>query len=226
MKKPSLSTVALSATLAIALVTLSTPDPASAQRIAATLEHITVLGAKDFHSTSSNERFLHKTTIRSASETPNAQQNRFWVDFHDAFTDRALFEKVVAAHPGLEIRLEFWESLNAVSIEVSDEGVLHELARNVPGIRLIEPVVRTNRVFENLFVMKPLGNGEKKEKKTLTLVVGVGFRFCARRPRCSSRRSRSAQRLCRSFCQSCRRNYMFFFCLTQKTQERKKKSRQ
>lgn len=162
MRKPSLSTVTVSATLAIALLALSTPDPASAQRIAAVLEHITVLGTKDLLSTSSSERFLHKTTIRSASETPNAQQNRFWVDFHDMFTDRALFEKVVAAHPGLEIRHEFWESLNAVSIEASDEGVLHELARNVPGIRLIEPVVRTNRVFVNLFVMNHWENGEKK----------------------------------------------------------------
>ncbi|KFH71257.1 hypothetical protein MVEG_01558 [Podila verticillata NRRL 6337] len=153
MRKPSLSTAALSATLAIALLALSTPDHASAQRIAAALEHITVLGAKDLHSTSSNERLLHKAIIHTSSETPNAQPNRFWVDFHDAFTDRALFEKVVAAHPGLEMGYEFWESLNSVSIEVSDEGVLHELARNVPGIRLIEPVIlrQAPKVVESSF---------------------------------------------------------------------------
>ncbi|KAG0362102.1 hypothetical protein BG005_006597 [Podila minutissima] len=153
--RPSLSTVALSATLAITFLALSTPDLTSAQRIAAAVEHITILGTNDLHSASSKGRFLHKTLIR-AGETPHAHKGRFWVDFHDTFTntDRATFEKVVAAHPGLEIRHEFWESLNAVSIEVADdEGVLQELVRSVPGIRLIEPVIlrQAPKVAESSF---------------------------------------------------------------------------
>ncbi|KAG0085445.1 hypothetical protein BGZ92_008994 [Podila epicladia] len=147
--------MALFATLAITLLTLSTLDFISAQRIAAALEHITVLGTNDLYSASSNGRFLHKTLIRTAGETPHAHKSRFWVDFHDAFTsaDRLTFEKAVAAHPGLEIRHEFWESLNAVSIEVADEGVLQELARSVPGIRLIEPVIlrQAPKVVESSF---------------------------------------------------------------------------
>ncbi|KAG0031184.1 hypothetical protein BGZ82_007090 [Podila clonocystis] len=154
MKSP-ISTVALSTTLAITLLALSTLDLTSAQRIAAALKHITVLGTNDLHSASSNERFLHKTLIRTAGSTPHAHKSRFWVDFHDAFTDtdRATFEQMVAAHPGLEMRHEFWESLNAVSIEVADEGMLHELVRSVPGIKLIEPVIlrQAPKVVESSF---------------------------------------------------------------------------
>ncbi|KAF9316924.1 hypothetical protein BG003_001412 [Podila horticola] len=153
--KPSISAVVLSATLAITLLTLFAPNLTSAQRIAAALEHITVLGTNDLHSASSDDRFLHKTLIRTASETPHAYKNCFWVDFHDAFTDkdRTTFEKVVAAHPGLKMRHEFWETLNAVSIEVADESVLHELVRSVPGIKLIEPVIlrQAPKVIESPF---------------------------------------------------------------------------
>ncbi|KAI9234044.1 MAG: peptidase S8/S53 domain-containing protein [Podila humilis] len=81
MRKPSLSTAALSATLAIALLALSTPDHASAQRIAAALEHITVLGAKDLHSTSSNERLLHKAIIHTSNFAPGAQGGRVVVRY-------------------------------------------------------------------------------------------------------------------------------------------------
>ncbi|KAI9234046.1 MAG: peptidase S8/S53 domain-containing protein [Podila humilis] len=96
MKKLSLSAAALLATLAITLLALYSPYPAFAHCIAATLEHVTVIGTNNLHSSSSNEYFSHMTIIHTASEASHAR-NRFWVDFHDAFADRALFEK----HPAL-----------------------------------------------------------------------------------------------------------------------------
>lgn len=79
--------------------------------------------------------------IRSKSLVENVLENAFWIDFHEQFNQHAKFSDLVRDHPGITLRYEFWDPLNAVSISVRDEGILKEILDQVPGIKLVEPVV-------------------------------------------------------------------------------------
>ncbi|KAK3811182.1 MAG: hypothetical protein J3Q66DRAFT_414766 [Benniella sp.] len=83
--------------------------------------------------------------IRSATLVENVIENAFWIDFHDKFDQRAKFSDLVRFHPGITLRHEFWDSLNAVSISVRDEGVLKEILDQVSGIKVVEPVIMHER---------------------------------------------------------------------------------
>lgn len=133
----------LSATLATLLLS-SSFNVAHAQRISALLEHVKILS--DGGVTIGGYRHHHKNfqepIIKSADLIENAVQDAYWIDFHDQFTQRDKFSQLVASHPGITLRHEFWDSLNAVTVNVKNESVLKEILKQVQGIRQVEPVVR------------------------------------------------------------------------------------
>ncbi|KAF9191619.1 hypothetical protein BGZ49_003519, partial [Haplosporangium sp. Z 27] len=83
--------------------------------------------------------------IRSAELAENVIENAYWIDFHENFDQHSLFSTLVKDHPGITMRHEFWDALNAVSISVRDTGVLKDILNQVPGIKLVEPVVMHDR---------------------------------------------------------------------------------
>ncbi|KAF9189019.1 hypothetical protein BGZ50_000985 [Haplosporangium sp. Z 11] len=83
--------------------------------------------------------------IRSSDLIENTLQNAYWIDFHDQFEQHARFSELVKNHPGITLRHEFWDSLNAVSISVRDASILKEILSHVDGIKLVEPVVMHDR---------------------------------------------------------------------------------
>ncbi|KAG0227086.1 hypothetical protein BGW41_003976 [Actinomortierella wolfii] len=79
--------------------------------------------------------------IRTADTVENALQDAYWIDFYDDFNDRDKVENLIAQHPGIQLRHEFWESMNAITIDVVDAGALKEMLDEVPGIKMVEPVI-------------------------------------------------------------------------------------
>ncbi|KAG0049745.1 hypothetical protein BGZ83_005428 [Gryganskiella cystojenkinii] len=82
----------------------------------------------------------------SINAADHVRKDAFWIEFEERFDQQALLTRLLSNHhPRIQLRHEFWESLNAVSVQVKDEAVLHELLNQIQGIRLIEPVVEYDR---------------------------------------------------------------------------------
>ncbi|KAG0216416.1 hypothetical protein BGX28_002886 [Mortierella sp. GBA30] len=136
----------------------------SAQRLSKVLDHIKVIsgggstvGGYKHHHAQFQEPIIHSTDL-----VENAVQNAFWIDFHDQFEQHTRFSELVQNHPGITLRHEFWDSLNAVSVMVRDESVLKEILSQVKGIRMVEPVVMHDRPDVNIDVVQVLGKGAPK----------------------------------------------------------------
>ncbi|KAF9434007.1 hypothetical protein BGZ76_008685 [Entomortierella beljakovae] len=102
--------------------------------------------------------------IRSAQLVENALDNAYWIDFHDNFDKHIQFSELVKGHPGITLRHEFWDALNSVSVSVKEEAVLHDILKEIPGIKLVEPVVIHDR--PEYFHESPLLNLGVKDSRT------------------------------------------------------------
>lgn len=142
MKFPSfiLSTT-LAALLYLSLFASNTV--VSSQRLAQVLNRVkvisdggTTVGGYKHH----NPQF-QDPIIRSTDLVENALLHAYWIDFHDNFVQHETFSQLVAEHPGITLRHEFWGLLNAVTVDVKDESVLNEILDRIEGIKMVEPVV-------------------------------------------------------------------------------------
>lgn len=88
-----------------------------------------------------HQKQFQEPIIRSSELVENKLPNAYWIDFHDQFDQHVQFSQLVQSHAGITLRHEFWDSINAVSISVRDEGVLKYILEQIVGIKMIEPVV-------------------------------------------------------------------------------------
>ncbi|KAF9362126.1 hypothetical protein BGX26_000014 [Mortierella sp. AD094] len=107
--------------------------------------------------------------IRSAELMENAIDNAYWIDFHENFDQHTKFSALVNEHPRITLRHEFWDALNAVSISVRDEEVLKEILNQIPGIKLVEPVVIHDR--PDFIKELPIQNFAAKDPRTKTYAI-------------------------------------------------------
>ncbi|KAF9903960.1 hypothetical protein EC991_003178 [Linnemannia zychae] len=138
----------LSTTLAtLAVLTLTTPQRAAAQSFSQLLNSVKIIsdGGTTVGGYKHHQQQFQEPIIRSAELVENKLQNAYWIDFHDKFDQHAQFSELVATHPGITLRHEFWDSINAVSVSVRDEGVLKEILNKIAGIKMVEPVVMHER---------------------------------------------------------------------------------
>ncbi|KAF9320275.1 hypothetical protein BG003_006665 [Podila horticola] len=138
----------LSATLAtLLLLSSSSTSIAHAQRLSAVLSRVKILsdGGVTVGGYRHHQKNFQEPIIKSAKLIDNAVQDAYWIDFHDEFSQHEQFSQLVADHPGITLRHEFWGSLNAVTVDVKDDSVLKEILDQVPGIRQVEPVVMHER---------------------------------------------------------------------------------
>ncbi|KAK3843452.1 MAG: peptidase S8/S53 domain-containing protein [Linnemannia gamsii] len=131
----------------LAVLTLTPPAPATAQQISQILNRVKIIsdGGTTVGGYKHHQQQFQEPIIRSAEMVENRLQNAYWIDFHDQFDQHAQFSQLVANHPGITLRHEFWDSINAVSVSVRDEGVLKEILAQIAGIKMIEPVVMHER---------------------------------------------------------------------------------
>ncbi|KAF9429725.1 hypothetical protein BGZ94_009695 [Podila epigama] len=150
----SSSSLILSATLATLLLlssstltSSSSGNVAHAQHFSSLLDSVKIIsdGGVRVGGYRHHKKTYQEPIIRMADTVENAVQDAYWIDFHDQFNEHEMFSQLVANHPGITIRHEFWGALNAVSVDVKDESVLKELIAQVPGIKLVEPVVMHDR---------------------------------------------------------------------------------
>ncbi|KAF9580203.1 hypothetical protein BGW38_003249 [Lunasporangiospora selenospora] len=142
MKRPS--SFILSAALAALLFIL----PAAPQRFSAAVEQARIFsdGGTTVGADKNDLPLLRDPIIRSSETVENAVENAYWIDFHDDFTDREMFTQFVENHPGITLRHAFWDTaLNAVSVDISDLGILQEIIDRINGIKLVEPVIKHER---------------------------------------------------------------------------------
>ncbi|KAF9961763.1 hypothetical protein BGZ72_002002 [Mortierella alpina] len=159
----------------LSLVALSTWS-VSAQRLSNVLEHVKVIS--DRGSTVGGYKHHHpqfqEPIIRSKDLVENALENAYWIDFHDQFAQHARFLELVEGHPGITLRHEFWDSLNAVSLTVRDESVLQDILRQIPGIKMVEPVVMHDRPDVDKETVQVFGKGVSNVKqRTVHDLTGV-----------------------------------------------------
>jgi hypothetical protein len=125
----------LSTTLAtLAVLVLTPPPPTAAQSFSQLLNHAKIISNSGHHQ-------FQEPIIRASELVENKLQNAYWIDFHDQFDQHTQFLQLVATHPGITLRHEFWDSINSVSVSVRDEAVLKEILNQIAGVKLIEPVV-------------------------------------------------------------------------------------
>ncbi|KAF9972941.1 hypothetical protein BGZ73_003861 [Actinomortierella ambigua] len=79
--------------------------------------------------------------IRTADMVENAAQGAYWIDFHDGFDDRAKVEALIAAHPDIKLRHEFWDAMNAITVDLANTAALKTILDEIPGIKMVEPVI-------------------------------------------------------------------------------------
>ncbi|KAF9380560.1 hypothetical protein CPC16_010269 [Podila verticillata] len=163
----------LSATLASLLLS-SSFNAAHAQRLSALLEHVKILsdGGVTVGGYRHHQKNFQEPIIKSADLIENAVQDAYWIDFHDQFTQHEQFSQLVASHPGITLRHEFWGSLNAVTVNVKDDSVLKDILNQVQGIRQVEPVVMHDRpdVAKRIQI---LGANATPEKMSVHDITGV-----------------------------------------------------
>ncbi|KAG0203729.1 hypothetical protein BGX33_008929 [Mortierella sp. NVP41] len=162
------------ATLAIPTLTPSIPL-VSAQQFSQLLNRVkiisdssTTVGGYKHHQSQFQEPI-----IRSSELVENKLQNAYWIDFHDQFDQHAQFSQLVHNHPGITLRHEFWDSINAVSMSVRDEGVLREILEQIAGIKLVEPVIMHERPEAISHEFHALGSGTKTKKYGVHDLTGV-----------------------------------------------------
>ncbi|KAF9571056.1 hypothetical protein EC968_001040 [Mortierella alpina] len=152
------------------------PWPANAQRLSHVLEHVKVIS--DRSSTVGGYKHHHpqfqEPIIRAKELVENALENAYWIDFHDQFSQQARFLELVEGHPGITLRHEFWNSLNAVSLTVRDESVLQDILKQIQGIKMVEPVVMHDRPDVDQETVQVFGNGVPHLKqRTVHDLTGV-----------------------------------------------------
>ncbi|KAF9938319.1 hypothetical protein BGZ67_000284 [Mortierella alpina] len=159
----------------LSLVALS-PWAVNAQRLSKVLEHVKVIS--DRGSTVGGYKHHHpqfqEPIIRTKELVENALENAYWIDFHDQFAQQAHFLELVKSHPGITLRHEFWDSLNAVSLTVRDESVLQDILKQIQGIKMVEPVVMHDRPDVNQETVQVFGKGVSNIKqRTVHDLTGV-----------------------------------------------------
>ncbi|KAF9277434.1 hypothetical protein BGZ68_009307 [Mortierella alpina] len=147
-----------------------------AQRLSNVLEHVKVIS--DRGSTVGGYKHHHpqfqEPIIRSKELVENALENAYWIDFHDQFAQQTRFLELVEGHPGITLRHEFWDSLNAVSLTVRDESVLQDILKQIQGIKMVEPVVMHDRPDVNKETVQVFGKGVSNiNQRTVHDLTGV-----------------------------------------------------
>ncbi|KAG0026053.1 hypothetical protein BGZ81_006656 [Podila clonocystis] len=170
----------LSATLATVLLLSSSSlssNVAHAQRLSALLDRVKILsdGGVTVGGYRHHQKYFQEPIIKSANLVDNAVQDAYWIDFHDQFSQHEQFSQLVANHPGITLRHEFWGSLNAVTVDVKDDSVLKEILDQVPGIRQVEPVVMHERpdISKRIQIMGANGAPDKMTVHDFTGVKEV-----------------------------------------------------
>ncbi|CAO3565732.1 unnamed protein product [Mortierella alpina] len=159
----------------LSVVALS-PWPITAQRLSSVLGHVKVIS--DRGSTVGGYKHHHpqfqEPIIRAKELVENALENAYWIDFHDQFAQQARFLELVEGHPGITLRHEFWDSLNAVSLTVRDESVLQDILKQIQGIKMVEPVVMHDRPDVDQETVQVFGKGVSNIKqRTVHDLTGV-----------------------------------------------------
>ncbi|KAI1318752.1 hypothetical protein EDD11_005823 [Mortierella claussenii] len=147
MKFPTFISSIAAATFILSSSSSQSRNSVSAQHISHVISRVKVIS--DGGTTVGGYKHHHpqfqEPIIRSTDLMENLIENAYWIDFHDQFDQHSKFSDLVQHHPGITLRHEFWDVLNAVSISVRDEGVLKEILAQIPGIKLVEPVVKHDR---------------------------------------------------------------------------------
>lgn len=144
MKIPRFILSATLATLAVLTLTPSSSIPyVAGQKVSEILNGVKIIsdGGTTVGGYKHHQRQFQEPIIRSSELIENKLQNAYWIDFHDQFDQHEQFSQLVQTHPGITLRHEFWDSINAVSVSVRDEGVLKEILMQIAGIKMVEPVV-------------------------------------------------------------------------------------
>ncbi|KAF9923971.1 hypothetical protein FBU30_005991 [Linnemannia zychae] len=134
----------LSTVLATITVLITTPHVhlVASQKLAHLLRGVKIIsdGGTTVGGYKHLKQQFQEPIIRSAEMVDNKLLNAYWIDFHDQFNQHAQFMQLVQTHPGITLRHEFWDTINAVSVSVRDESILKEILGKIDGIKMVEPV--------------------------------------------------------------------------------------
>ncbi|KAF8928494.1 hypothetical protein BGZ47_001577 [Haplosporangium gracile] len=165
---------------ALAAVTVLTLTPSSVpyvtgQKFSQMLKEVKVIsdGGTTVRGYKQRRHQFQEPIIRSSELIENKLENAYWIDFHDQFNQHAQFSQLVQTHPGITLRHEFWDSINAVSVSVRDEGVLKEILTQIAGIRMVEPVVMHERPEVISHEIHAFGSASKTKKFDVHVLTGV-----------------------------------------------------
>ncbi|KAG0243461.1 hypothetical protein BGX31_010654 [Mortierella sp. GBA43] len=167
--KPVTSILSLSVASLLLTLSPSTIPGATCQHISQILNNAKIVseGSTTIGGYKHHPRYKDPI-IHSSNLVENVIENAYWIDFHEQFDQHAKFSDLVRDHPGITLRHEFWDPLNAVSISVRDEGVLMEILDQIPGIKLVEPVIMHERPD---FLEEPVEIAKKTGSKVKSSAV-------------------------------------------------------
>ncbi|KAG0303472.1 hypothetical protein BGZ97_001908 [Linnemannia gamsii] len=164
----------LSTTLATIAVLTLTPHVAG-QKFSQILNRVKIIsdGGTTVGGYKHHQKQFQEPIIRSSELIENKLPNAYWIDFHDQFDQHAQFSQLVQSHPGITLRHEFWDSINAVSISVRDESVLKDILKQIAGIKMVEPVVMHERPETINHEIHAYGDASKTKKYDHHALTGV-----------------------------------------------------
>ncbi|KAF9149466.1 hypothetical protein BG015_008741 [Linnemannia schmuckeri] len=175
MKTPRFMLSITLATVAVLTFTPSSVPFAAGQKFSQILNEVKVIsdGGTTVGGYRHHQHQFQEPIIRSSELIENKLQNAYWIDFHDQFNQHAQFSQLVQTHPGITLRHEFWDSINAVSVSVRDEGVLKEILTQIAGIKMVEPVVMHERPEAINNQIHAFGDASKTKKFDVHELTGV-----------------------------------------------------
>ncbi|KAH7045009.1 peptidase S8/S53 domain-containing protein [Linnemannia elongata] len=176
MKVPRFILSITLATLTVLTLTPSSSIPhVAGQKFSEILNGVKILsdGGTTVGGYKHHQRQFQEPIIRSSELIENKLQNAYWIDFHDQFDQHAQFSQLVQTHPGITLRHEFWDTINAVSVSVRDEGVLKEILTQIAGIKMVEPVVMHERPEAINHEIHAFGSASKTKKYDVHELTGV-----------------------------------------------------
>ncbi|KAF9139991.1 hypothetical protein BGX30_007173 [Mortierella sp. GBA39] len=176
MKIPRFILSTTLATFAVLTLTPSSSIPhVAGQKLSEILNGVKIIsdGGTTVGGYKHHQRQFQDPIIRSSELIENKLQNAYWIDFHDQFDQHAQFSQLVQTHPGITLRHEFWDSINAVSVSVRDEGVLKEILTQITGIKMVEPVVMHERPEAISDEVYAFGGASKTRKYDVHELTGV-----------------------------------------------------
>ncbi|KAK5821293.1 peptidase S8/S53 domain-containing protein [Linnemannia elongata] len=176
MKVPRFILSITLATLTVLTLTPSSSIPhVAGQKFSEILNRVKIIsdGGTTVGGYKHHQRQFQEPIIRSSELIENKLQNAYWIDFHDQFDQHAQFSQLVQTHPGITLRHEFWDTINAVSVSVRDEGVLKEILTQIAGIKMVEPVVMHERPEAINHEIHAFGGASKAKKYDVHELTGV-----------------------------------------------------